>query len=112
MTKLLFEGYSYFDDTLKYLMLTGLFLHTLFLGYTLFVASLFIRRKRQLPRFYIGMLVLGMAILCLDLYAGQVYLDTPVDTDDIASIVRKAASLCIWIPYFLISVRVKRTFVK
>ncbi|HHQ4304972.1 TPA: DUF2569 family protein [Serratia fonticola] len=35
-----------------------------------------------------------------------------VDSDMLTSMARTLIGACIWIPYFLVSVRVKRTFVR
>lgn len=96
------QGVLYFELS----AFAGLFL------LALYVSSLFVRKKRQLPKSYIALLVAGIAILGIDAWLGYRYLDIPLSYDTVSPIVRSVIGACIWIPYFLVSVRVKRTFVR
>lgn len=78
----------------------------------LYVSSLFVRKKRQLPKSYIALVIAGILVLGADAWLGYRYLDMPLNYENISPVVRSVIGACIWIPYFLISVRVKRTFVR
>ncbi|MGO3569730.1 MAG: DUF2569 family protein, partial [Serratia grimesii] len=69
------------------------------------------RKKRQLPRFYIGLLLANILFLAIDLYLGNRYLDVALNYEESRPLIRNIIGACIWIPYFYVSVRVKRTFV-
>lgn len=96
------EGVLYFE----LFAFAGLFL------LALYVSSLFVRKKRQLPKSYIALVVAGILVLGADAWLGYRYLDMPLSYENISSVVRSVIGACIWIPYFLVSVRVKRTFVR
>lgn len=81
-------------------------------AYALFVSSLFFRKKRQLPQHYIVLVGVGTAFVAVDLLLGHHYLDVPYVFETVKPLVRNVLSACIWIPYFIVSERVKRTFVK
>ncbi|WP_426447235.1 DUF2569 domain-containing protein [Siccibacter colletis] len=109
--KMLLDNYAWFSGEVRGVLITELLLFSGLFLLALYVSSLFIRKKRQLPRFYIGMLLYGLAVLCADLWLGYHYLDMPLSYENVAPLGRTLISLFIWIPYFIVSVRVKRTFV-
>lgn len=109
--KVLLDNYAWFSGAVRGVLLTELVLFSGLFLLALYVSSLFIRKKRQLPRFYIGMLLYGLALLCLDLWLGHRYLDVALSYENVVPIGRTLISVCIWIPYFIVSVRVKRTFI-
>ncbi|WPU22606.1 DUF2569 domain-containing protein [Cedecea neteri] len=78
----------------------------------IYVSSLFFRKKRQLPRYYIVFMVAGIVFQVLDLYLARVLFDVPFDFDNAKALMRSFLGACIWVPYFCVSERVKRTFVR
>lgn len=78
---------------------------------TIYVSSLFIRKKCALPRWYIALIIIPILYSVVDLIIAAHVLKMKIDYDDARTLVRSIVSACIWIPYFLISVRVKRTFI-
>lgn len=78
----------------------------------IYVSSLFFRKKRQLPRYYIAFMVAGIAFEVLDAYFANVFFDAPFDFDSVKTLMRSVLGACIWIPYSCVSERVKRTFVR
>ena len=78
----------------------------------IYVSSLFFRKKRQLPRYYIVLFVAGIVFQALDLYLAKAFFDVPIDFDAAKTLMRNFFGACIWIPYFCVSERVKRTFVR
>lgn len=86
-----------------------------FLGmfaFSVYVSTLFFRKKRQLPRCYIALVLIGVAFVGIDLLLGHLYLDVPYVYSTVQPLVRNVLSACIWVPYFIVSERVKRTFVR
>ena len=110
--RFLMENVAYIANTQKAILYFELFAFTGLFGYGIFVSSLFFRKKRQLPRHYIVLVVIGTAFVASDLLLGHHYLEIPYVYDTVKPVLRNVLSACIWIPYFIVSERVKRTFVR
>ena len=78
------------------------------------IAFFFFLKKRIFPKLYIGMLLFTLTFIVLDAYAIKAVLpDDPVfDPDTLKELIRTLGASLVWIPYMLISKRVKATFVK
>lgn len=78
----------------------------------IYAASLFLRKKRELPPAYILLRANSIAVMLID-RAITLYLFAPLALNFaiIMPVVRYLIYACIWIPYFHCSVRVKKTFV-
>ena len=87
---------------------TALFLFGLFLIY------LFFTKKRLFPKAYIAISLAAIAFILLD--AGVAKLVIPAvpmfDTETVTNLVRASVAAAIWIPYMLVSKRVKATFIE
>lgn len=110
--RLLIDHHSEMPGTVNAVMLFELLAFIGMFLFTLYVAGLFFRKKRTLPRNYILFLFVGVAYVILDMLLGHYYLNVPMDYEALKPVVRNLVSCAIWIPYFLVSQRVKRTFVK
>lgn len=110
--RLLINNYAQMSGNLKGILLFELLAFVGMFLFALYVAGLFFRKKRELPRNYILLLLIGLAFVMLDLILGHQYLDVPLNYETVKPIVSNLASCAIWISYFRVSVRVKRTFVK
>ncbi|MDN2487384.1 DUF2569 domain-containing protein [Kosakonia sacchari] len=110
--KALMENDGAFVGGQKGLLIFELVFFVAMFAYTLFVSSLFFRKKRQLPRFFIGFLLLWLAFYGMDLVLAHQLMGLPYVYDNVKPLLRNVVSAAIWIPYFLVSVRVKRTFVR
>lgn len=110
--RFLMDNASLIGDTQRALLLFELFAYVAMFGFAVYVSSLFFRKKRQLPRCYIALLLSGVAFVGLDLLLGHIYLDVPYVYAAVQPLIRNLVSACIWVPYFIVSVRVKRTFVR
>lgn len=111
-TRILMEHFAFIGGIQKAMLFFELFSFIGMFGYAIYVTSLFFRKKRQLPRYYIGLVVIGVLFVAIDLLLGHQYLDVPYVYDTVKPLIRNVLSACIWIPYFLVSERVKRTFVR
>ena len=112
MLRLLIEHHSGMSGTVNAVMLFELLAFIGMFLFSLYVAGLFFRKKRTLPRSYILFLLIGLAYVTVDMLLGHYYLHVPINYEALKPVVRNLVSCAIWIPYFLVSVRVKRTFVK
>jgi len=79
-----------------------------------YIVYLFFTKKNSFPAFYILMLVASFVFLFLDtIIAGVVFPDEAVfDPETIKELTRGLFGVAVWIPYLLISKRVKATFVE
>ncbi len=80
----------------------------------LFIAFLFLTKKRLFPKWYIGILVFTLAFMLVDAVAIKAVLPNEeiFDPDTIKELARTLVTMLIWVPYMLMSKRVKATFVK
>lgn len=75
---------------------------------------LLLKKSYRFPALMIGFLLLNPAFVVLDHILGNLipFIAELDDTESYTEIVRAAVAAMIWIPYFLVSKRVKNTFVK
>lgn len=80
----------------------------------IFIAFLFFSKKKLFPKWYISILLFNVAFILIDTLAIQlVFPDEPAfDAETTKEIVRSLIAALIWVPYMLMSKRVKATFVK
>lgn len=78
---------------------------------------LFFMRRVAFPKLYIFLMVTNVVFLALDSAVGSYVLNLPLfgeggmfDEATVRAIVRTILSCCIWVPYMLMSQRVKETF--
>lgn len=81
---------------------------------SLWMAVLFFTKHRWFPRVYISYVLASTLILIADTYAVSVVLpDMPAfDEETVRGFISSAITLFIWVPYLLLSRRVKNTFVR
>jgi Protein of unknown function (DUF2569) len=84
------------------------------LGVFVVAVCLFFGRRRAFPRVAIGFLAAGVVIPVLDLLVVRMIRAavSVIDASEIRGLVQAAAGAAIWIPYFLVSARVRATFVR
>ncbi|NBD00033.1 DUF2569 family protein [Atlantibacter hermannii] len=84
----------------------------IFLLYTLYTVSLFLRKKKELPLAYSLLIIGGIVTMVIDRVA-TLYLFPQISLNFalIIPLVMYIIYACIWIPYFRYSVRVKKTFI-
>jgi len=80
---------------------------------SIYIATLFFTKSRLLPRWYIGLLVFTMVFIIIDAFAIRLVYPTGeiFDAQTLKEFARTVIASFIWIPYMLVSKRVKATFV-
>jgi len=80
----------------------------------LFIAFLFFTKKKAFSKWYIGILLFTLAFILIDALAIKLVMpNEPVfDPGTIKEFGRSLIVTLIWVPYMLVSKRVKATFVK
>ncbi len=79
----------------------------------LYIAYLFFSKKMIFPKWYIGLAVFSLAFIVADAFAIKLVMpDEPVfDPDTTKELFRSLFMVAVWVPYMLLSKRVKATFV-
>jgi hypothetical protein len=78
------------------------------LGFQVYVAVLFFKTSRELPKMITILLAVNLVLMSIDAAWVSTIVGKPTG---IAEMVRALVAACIWIPYFKSSQRVKATFV-
>ena len=80
----------------------------------IFVVVLFFSKKKEFPKWFIGTLLFNLAFILIDALAVKSVLpNEPVfDAETVKEVGRTLIYMVIWVPYMLVSKRVKTTFVK
>ena len=113
-----------YDELVSAAPLFGLFLWTeivvnliIFLG-SIYLIFLFFAKKTFFPKFYIWFVFGSLAFVIVDAIVGgmlfkEMLPDEPFfDSETIKEIARGLITTIIWVPYMMVSKRVKATFVK
>lgn len=81
---------------------------------SIFVAFLFFSKKKLFPKWYIGILLFNLIFVLLDALAVKLVLPQEPIFDAVTAkeFIRTLIASMIWVPYMLVSKRVKATFIK
>ncbi len=80
--------------------------------FTLWLIYLFFTKSWRLPGLFITWLVVALLVQVADLIGVIGLLDSALTNADFRDLGRALAAAIIWIPYFMVSKRVKNTFVR
>jgi hypothetical protein len=80
----------------------------------IFIAFLFFSKKKIFPKWFIGVLLFTLVFIIVDALAVKVvFPNEPMfDTQGSVELGRLLVYISIWVPYMLVSKRVKATFIK
>jgi hypothetical protein len=93
-------------------MLVEIAINTALFVFTALAVILFFTRRREAPRWMIVILGGTAAFLVLDTIAASALADATSNPEEIGQLVGACLVALIWVPYFLVSERVKATFVR
>ncbi|ENF7816189.1 DUF2569 domain-containing protein [Enterobacter soli] len=81
--------------------------------YIIYTASLFLRKKKELPLAYSVLIVVGIVIMLIDRgVTSWLFPEIPLNFSQVMPILTHVIYACIWIPYFRMSARAKKTFIR
>jgi hypothetical protein len=94
------------------LLISELVVNCAFIVAQVWLLVLFYKCSRRFPKLYIWVALLHLLFVLVDAWvASSVLSEAVLDGGTTAMIVRSAVSVVIWVPYMLVSRRVKNTFV-
>ena len=87
---------------------SGLVLASLYLAYRFFTKS------KDFPKWYIGIAVFSLVFIVVDAFAIKLALPSEplFDPDTLKELMRAVIAVFVWVPYMLVSKRVRTTFIK
>jgi hypothetical protein len=93
-------------------LITEIGINILLVATWIYIAYLFFAKKKLFPKIYIGVMIFTLVFILLDAFAIKIVLpnDPIFDKDTLKELFRSIIASSIWIPYMLISKRVKATF--
>lgn len=80
----------------------------------LVLGYLFLRKSRHFPRTYITVAIVNVVVIALDAWASSFVLpdEAMFDSETTREVIRALVSTSIWVPYMMVSKRVRNTFVE
>ncbi len=97
----------------KPLLIGELVGNILFLGFSVLIAVFFFQRRRSVPKLAVTFLLANLLFVVIDYYAvGLIPVAATADVGTKQEIIRTLIVCLIWVPYWLVSKRVKGTFVR
>ena len=80
----------------------------------IYIGYLFFKKKKSFPKWYIGIILFTFVYTIFDAFTIKLVLPSEplFDPDTLKSLARLSVMAAIWIPYMLVSKRVKATFLK
>jgi len=85
----------------------------LFILFPIIIAVFFFQRKRFVPRLIIVLLLANLVFVAIDYFAANLipFVAAQEDMGSLVELIRVLIASAIWVPYLLVSKRVKGTFV-
>lgn len=103
-----------YDPLWRPVLISELVGNCCFLLFSICLLVFFFQRRHMVPRLVVIFLVSNFVFVGVDFFLTYFYLlrADSIGTEAVINIVRTAVASIIWIPYFMVSKRVKATFVK
>jgi len=106
-------GTEYYVQNYSIVLIGEMSINALVLITSLYMIYLFFSRKTLFKKVYIGLAIFTPIFLLVDAIVVQQLLDTKemFDNDIVKELFKSILTLCIWVPYMIVSKRAKRTFI-
>ncbi|MDA5603045.1 DUF2569 domain-containing protein [Enterobacter sp. PI-10] len=107
------DNYSHLNANAKIFFIVSLVIYIGEFLFTITVLSFFLRKKKLLPKLYILFLISIVTTMSFNTYLLYILIPgTEIGYNELVPVFRNVITALIWIPYFITSVRVKRTFIR
>ena len=95
------------------LLISEMLFNAVFIIASMYLILLFFKKKAGFPKWYIGIAVSSLLFIIVDAFAIRLVIpDAPIfDKETNMEVIRGVITVVIWVPYMLVSERVKATFV-
>lgn len=111
--RVLVVNYGHINSHAKLFFILSLVIYLAQFLFSVTVLSFFLKKKKALPRLYIVFLLTLIATMAFNVFL--LYRLIPgvnIGYDELVPVFRNGITALIWIPYFMVSTRVKRTFIR
>ena len=98
------------ETGIKLLVVFEAIFNTLLLCYTVFCLILLLNKRDILPAYIKWLYISSVIFIVIDAIAGLL-IGTEISDDVVKNIVRSIIAAAIWVPYFILSTRVRETFI-
>lgn len=108
----LWEALNTYNPMLAYFCVFEIMMTSLIFGAILYTIYLFFTKNINFPKFYILITLVPLVWFLVDVIIAS-KIDPSIeafDNDTISTLIKSVLSACIWVPYMLVSTRVKETF--
>ncbi|WP_426578588.1 DUF2569 family protein [Xenorhabdus stockiae] len=107
----IFPLYSQLIDRWKYFMTFAFILDLLLFLLIIVNIIFFFRKSKKTPYLYISLLISNITVQVIMIFLTINVMSATVDPNYTLNLIRSILHAAVWIPYFIVSVRVKKTFV-
>ncbi|NOX98009.1 MAG: DUF2569 domain-containing protein [Nitrospirae bacterium] len=106
-------GYEAYSPLWAPILLSEIVINTGLILVSLYLLYLFFSKRRGFPKWYIGILVFSLIFIVIDAWMVKLIMpnEPMFGPNTLKAFLQALAASLIWIPYMLISKRVKATFV-
>lgn len=107
------QGSGFYYPELAALIVVEMVVNLAILAASVYVAYLFFTKRRSLPAWYIGVAVFSLVFVVVDAIVVSAMLPdmSLLDSETAGEMGRSLIQVCVWVPYMLVSKRVRNTFV-
>ena len=108
------QGSEFYDPLWAPIIIAELLINCGLLVVSLYLAYKFFTKSKDFPKWFIGIAIFSLVWIIADAFAIKLVLPSePIfDSETTQQLIRALIQVLIWVPYMLVSQRVKATFIK